>query len=88
MHGRNQQLSTERLKARCNKTRPFSLTPTISLLTRLNYYPSTPKRSQNRHEYSTITKTRFYDALDRSGGSKSFRTIADENAPSLGIAAR
>ncbi|KAG9242858.1 hypothetical protein BJ878DRAFT_513493 [Calycina marina] len=60
----------------------------MSLATHSSYYPSTTNRSQKRHEHSTITKIRFYDALDPSGGSKSFHGIASERAPSLRTAAR
>ena len=38
--------------------------------TRSTYYPSTPTRSEKRCEASTRTRTRFFDALDRSGGRK------------------
>ena len=60
----------------------------MSRTTRSKYYPSTPKRSQRRREASTSKKSRFFDALDRSGGRKSFRTLAKEYAPSLTTAHR
>jgi hypothetical protein len=60
----------------------------MSIKTRSKYHPSTPKRSQKRHEASSNRKLRFFDALDRSGGRKSFRTLATEYAPSRGTACR
>lgn len=60
----------------------------MSLQTRANYYPSTPKRSEKRHETSTRTRTRFFDALDRSGGRKSRSCIYKEYAGSRGTGAR
>lgn len=60
----------------------------MSISTRSAYYPSTPKRSDKGQEYDTLRKTRFYDALDRSGGHKSLRQITREYAPSYGTGAR
>ncbi|KAH7400206.1 hypothetical protein BKA64DRAFT_477306 [Cadophora sp. MPI-SDFR-AT-0126] len=50
----------------------------MAISARSNYYPSTPKRSEKSREFNTLAKTRFFDALDRSGGNKSFRQIAAE----------
>ena len=60
----------------------------MTISTRSNYYPSTPSGSPKASEYDTLKKSRFFDALDRSGSHKSFRRIAREYAPSLGTAAR
>jgi hypothetical protein len=54
----------------------------MSISTRANYYPSTPKHSPTRREGSSRTWTRFFDALDRSGCRKSKRQIYKEYAPS------
>ena len=56
--------------------------------TRSTYYPSTPKRSEKQREASTRTRTRFFDALDRSGGRKSKSAIFKEYAGSRGTGAR
>lgn len=43
--------------------------------------PSTLKRSQEPHEYSTQSKTHFYITLDRSSFHKSFRQLTQQYAP-------
>jgi hypothetical protein len=60
----------------------------MSLSTRSKYYQSTPKRSEKRHEASTRTRTRFFDALDCSGGRKLQACIYKEYAGSRGTGAR
>ena len=69
-------------------TNTLTLSNIMSISTRSTYYPRTPSRSERAHEYDSITKTRFYNALDRSGKRKSFRTITREYAPSHGTGCR